>query len=606
MANTVDQLIVEIRAETKQLRRGLDDVNKRLGTANKTAKSSVMTFGNLAKVFAAVGAARIGGSIASTAREFEDLEATLKAVTGSSEKAKDSFELIKQFTATTTFQVQNVATAFTTLLNAGITPTSDTMKDFGNIAAAFGKDITQIAQATFNATTGETEMLKAFGIKAKLEGDKITMIFREQETTIDRSSEAIVGFLRNIAQEDFSTALDDRAKTASGAISNLKDAISITFAAIGEGGLLEVLTRASLKLKKLAEDAKPAAEIIGKTLLVAFNALGKAINIALENMHLFLLALKIYISLKFASFLLVGAQGFVALAKAIRDAKIAQIAFNQATKRNLILLLVGGVTLAADAVFDLTGKLEELLKEAGKSAGILDPAENAKVEKSIEELDASIKEVTDNMSGDLNPVLENAAEFSDELQDAVTNAANAFTTEFVDSLLQGENALESFKNFASNIVSQIIAIFLQMEVVNRILKHVFPNFSGTVGTGLFSNSGGAGGGDIDLTAGKLAGMGGGAGGSAMFAGQPKLVGERGPEIFIPHSAGNLLNNMNSKNAIGGGTTVINQSINFATGVVPTVRAEVMKMMPQIADVTKGAVAEAAVRGGNFRRALQGG
>ena len=86
-----------------------------------------------------------------------------------------------------------------------------------------------------------------------------------------------------------------------------------------------------------------------------------------------------------------------------------------------------------------------------------------------------------------------------------------------------------------------------------------------------------------------------------------LVGERGPEIFVPHSNGNIMNNMNSKNAMGGGgTTVINQSINFATGVVPTVRAEVMKMMPQIADVTKGAVAEAAIRGGSYRRMLQGG
>ena len=36
-------------------------------------------------------------------------EATLKAVTGSAESASDSFELIKQFTATTTFQVQNVS-----------------------------------------------------------------------------------------------------------------------------------------------------------------------------------------------------------------------------------------------------------------------------------------------------------------------------------------------------------------------------------------------------------------------------------------------------------------------------------------------------------------
>jgi hypothetical protein len=68
-----------------------------------------------------------------------------------------------------------------------------------------------------------------------------------------------------------------------------------------------------------------------------------------------------------------------------------------------------------------------------------------------------------------------------------------------------------------------------------------------------------------------------------------------------------MNNMNTNKAMGGGPPiVINQSVNFATGVVPTVRAEVTKMMPQIADVTKGAVAEAAMRGGNFRRALQGG
>ena len=67
-----------------------------------------------------------------------------------------------------------------------------------------------------------------------------------------------------------------------------------------------------------------------------------------------------------------------------------------------------------------------------------------------------------------------------------------------------------------------------------------------------------------------------------------------------------MNNMNTKNAMGCTPIIVNQSVNFATWVVPTVRAEVTKMMPQIADVTKGAVAEAAMRGGNFRRMLQGG
>ena len=51
--------------------------------------------------------------------------------------------------------------------------------------------------------------------------------------------------------------------------------------------------------------------------------------------------------------------------------------------------------------------------------------------------------------------------------------------------------------------------------------------------------------------------------------------------------------------------VINQSLNFSTGVVPTVRAEVTRMLPQISDVTKASVLEAASRGGSFQRGLVG-
>ena len=97
-----------------------------------------------------------------------------------------------------------------------------------------------------------------------------------------------------------------------------------------------------------------------------------------------------------------------------------------------------------------------------------------------------------------------------------------------------------------------------------------------------------------------------AGGGTVQKGMPTLVGERGAEIFVPNTGGTIMNNMNSRNAMGGTTTVINQSVNFATGVVPTVRAEVLQMLPQISDVTKNAVAEAAMKGGAYRRMLQGG
>ena len=55
----------------------------------------------------------------------------------------------------------------------------------------------------------------------------------------------------------------------------------------------------------------------------------------------------------------------------------------------------------------------------------------------------------------------------------IIQTSHAFTKDFVDSLLDGENALDSFKNFAKNMVSQIISIFLEMAVVNEILNSVF-------------------------------------------------------------------------------------------------------------------------------------
>ena len=91
-------------------------------------------------------------------------------------------------------------------------------------------------------------------------------------------------------------------------------------------------------------------------------------------------------------------------------------------------------------------------------------------------------------------------------------------------------------------------------------------------------------------------------GGPVSAGRSYIVGERGPELFTPGASGNITPN----HQLGGGGIIVNQSINLTTGVVPTVRAEVQKMMPQIAEVTKGAVAEAAMRGGSYRRALQGG
>ena len=91
-------------------------------------------------------------------------------------------------------------------------------------------------------------------------------------------------------------------------------------------------------------------------------------------------------------------------------------------------------------------------------------------------------------------------------------------------------------------------------------------------------------------------------GGSVQNGGSYLVGERGPEIFSPNASGSIIPN---NKLGGGGGVVVNQTINVTTGIQSTVRAEIIQLMPQIAQAAKGAVADARLRGGNFSKAMGG-
>ena len=81
---------------------------------------------------------------------------------------------------------------------------------------------------------------------------------------------------------------------------------------------------------------------------------------------------------------------------------------------------------------------------------------------------------------------------------------------------------------------------------------------------------------------------------------PVLVGERGPELFMPNTGGTIKNQMDAMRMMqGGGGTTVHQNINVETGVQNTVRAEIVNLMPMIKKETMNAVADAKQRGGSF-------
>ena len=80
------------------------------------------------------------------------------------------------------------------------------------------------------------------------------------------------------------------------------------------------------------------------------------------------------------------------------------------------------------------------------------------------------------------------------------------------------------------------------------------------------------------------------------------MGEKGPELFIPNSSGRVA--PLDKAGFGAQTRqatpiVVEQHINFTTGVQATVRSEVLNLLPQIQNSTIAAVQEARLRGGKF-------
>ena len=92
-----------------------------------------------------------------------------------------------------------------------------------------------------------------------------------------------------------------------------------------------------------------------------------------------------------------------------------------------------------------------------------------------------------------------------------------------------------------------------------------------------------------------------AGGGSVNPNMPYMVGERGAEMFVPKSAGNIVNNNQLSGMGKSQPIVIEQNLNFATGVSQTVRAEVMNLLPAIQQSTLSAVQDARLRGGTFAK-----
>ena len=229
--------------------------------------------------------------------------------------------------------------------------------------------------------------------------------------------------------------------------------------------------------------------------------------------------------------------------------------------------------------------------EAAELKGIIDnvftyvPKENTILEQTnlfkdaFEEWRLSIPDLNESLKSLSNQGLNG---LTDALTAGVTGAAN-----FADAI----------KSMAKSVVDSLIKMLIQKYIVDAAFGFITTAIGNTQ-AGINSSAGySAGMGDPFAS-----GFGGKAIGGSVQRGQPYMVGERGTEMFIPNQSGSIVPN---DRLGGGGSVVVNQTINVSTGVQQTVRAEIATLMPQIANAAKSAVADARMRGGSYSKSLVG-
>ena len=261
-------LIVRIGANTK-------DLNKQLGRVQREMRS--MT-GNLTQLgqnmtrAITVPLAGLGALAVKSAADLEKLEASFVSLTGGVDQAAAMMKQLNEFTASTPFQIENVANAARQLIASGteIGEVNNQLRFLGDIAATSGVTIEEIAAifAKVNAK-GKVELenlnqlaergipiFKALADATGLPADSLGAgaVSVEQFNTVLKSFAEEGGFAAG--------AMERLSQTAAGQFSTALDNLKLAGASIGEillpavNNLLQLIIKLSQSFAALNPNTK--------------------------------------------------------------------------------------------------------------------------------------------------------------------------------------------------------------------------------------------------------------------------------------------------------------------------------------------------------------
>ena len=248
--------------------------------------------------------------------------------------------------------------------------------------------------------------------------------------------------------------------------------------------------------------------------------------------------------------------------------------------------LTGGMLIGEfpPALREVSDEMERIIEENDRliaGAGIL----GAEIPPQYEAAKTALQEYGDAARDTFSSLQDIGVSAMQNLEDALLGVVNGTTS-----------AKDAFKSMALSIINDLIRMQIRQSITGPL--------SGLLGSAMGSVFGGFGGGGSpgagpiwQLPRGRAVG-------GSVSRNSPYMVGEKGPELFVPGASGTIVRNEALSGQGGGQTTIVNQTIQIETGVSQTVRAEIMSLLPQIKEQTKAAVLDSRRRGGQFAAAFR--
>ena len=586
MANQKLNIDIIARDKTKQALGGLQK-----GLAK--VRSAVF---NVRNAFIGLGAGLVVRNLVNTGKELENLRVRLRFLLKDTNEGAKAFDNMVKFASKVPFSLEEIQAGSGIL--ATITDDADKLQKMleitGNVASVTGLDFRTTAeqiQRSFSAGIGSADLFREKGVRNMLGFQAGAQV------SIEATAEAFEKVFGKGGK--FGQATDDLAKTFTGTLSMIGDKIFNFKKTILEAGFFEGLKTQFGELDKFleknAENIDNVGRKIGIVLAVSVEKLGKAVIIVKDNFTLLLNIIKGLIALKVVLFFSRVAVALMNVAKSTMAIGVGTSVIKGGFLAIAKLLATGGAVFLAFKGIDemFKGFLEDVDSLEHKMNNVLPPArdlhktmiqvkeefENANIiaHEFEHELSVAIPSATQTMiekfrelnKGSLEEFEKKIKNIKETIAESINEGISKVSNSMGRAVVMGEKLGNSLKKIAQDfmvrLVSMAIEITLRLaielvmqkakemilarqvkkeqEKTDELKKQTSEMKKQAV---LSFFSGGSGG--IPFMA----------NGGAVSKGKPVVVGERGAELFIPNSSGQITQ---SARGTSGGAVNVNFTIN---------------------------------------------